>query len=273
MERSAGRFTMPSAMNDSSIQPTDPKRLTVDTVELLHRAAASGRAVFTTSLGVEDMLLGELIVRERLPIEMVTLDTGRLFPETLELLAQAEARWRRRIRVLVPDARRLEQWVAINGINSIRESRAQRQECCAVRKIEPLARALEGATAWVTGLRRDQSDARARIEPVAHDAARGLDKYCPLLEWSVSDVWAWVRAENVPYNPLHDRGFASIGCAACTRAIAPGEPERAGRWWWEQASARECGLHVGGALSPVRGDAAGQGDPFDLPGAAIQSSS
>lgn len=211
---------------------------------ILIRAAARGRAVFTSSFGLEDMVIGELIVRAQLPIEIVTLDTGRLFPQTLDLIDRARVRWRRPVRVLFPKHEAVEHYVVIHGLNGFRESISQRHHCCEIRKVEPLARALNGADAWVTGLRRAQSDARADLAVERHDTARNLVKVNPLVDWTDEDVKAFIDESGVPINPLHAQGFPSIGCAPCTRAVQPGEPARAGRWWWEQDSPRECGLHV-----------------------------
>lgn len=213
-------------------------------LRLLREAAVRGRAVFTTSLGIEDMVLGDLIVRAKLPIEIVTLDTGRLFPETYELLERAQAAWRRPIRVLFPRHEAVEHYVRVHGINAFRDSVVERRTCCEIRKLEPLGRALDGADAWVTGLRREQSDARSRLAAIEHDASRGIDKFNPLVDWSDAELDAYVARHAVPVSPLHAQGFPSIGCAPCTRAVAPGEPARAGRWWWENEGPRECGLHL-----------------------------
>jgi phosphoadenosine phosphosulfate reductase len=207
------------------------------------RARLSGRIVFTTSFGLEDQAIGHAIFTQRLPIEVVTLDTGRLFPETHEVWAETERRYGVTIRSVHPDHRGLEQLIAEQGIGGFRESIAARQACCGVRKVEPLRRALAGAAAWITGLRADQSGARADTRYLAHDPVRRLIKISPLADWSRERVADYVKAETIPYNALHDRGFLSIGCAPCTRAVKPGEPERAGRWWWEQEDKKECGLH------------------------------
>jgi len=214
------------------------------TLETLREAEALAPAAFATSLGVEDMLLLDLIARHRLKIEVFTLDTGRLAAETHDLIARAEEACRLRIRVYVPDAPALEQYVRVNGINGFYVSKAQRQDCCEVRKIGPLTRALAGKQCWIAGLRREQSDARSGVERREDDRRFGLVKFNPLVDWTEQDVWDYVRELGVPYNALHDQGYPSIGCAPCTRAIKPGEPARAGRWWWEQDAQKECGLHV-----------------------------
>ncbi len=214
------------------------------TLETLTEAAHSAPAVFATSLGVEDMVLLDLIAGNSLKIEAFTLDTGRLAQETHELIARAEERYRRRIRVYFPQTEAVEQYVRINGINGFYLSKPQRQDCCGIRKLEPLRRALAGKAAWVTGLRREQSEARADVARREDDRSFGLVKFNPLIEWTEQEVWDYVRAHDVPTSRLHDQGYPSIGCAPCTRAVQPGEPARAGRWWWEADSAKECGLHV-----------------------------
>jgi phosphoadenosine phosphosulfate reductase len=218
--------------------------LTALAVANLQQAQGSGKAVFTSSFGLEDMVIGELIAQHQFNIEIATLDTGRLYPETYELIEAARLRWRRPIRVLSPQAAQLEHFVSVYGINGFRESKTVRAHCCEIRKLEPLERALQDAKAWVTGLRRSQSEQRTSLAAVQADAPRGLVKFSPLLEWSETDVWQFIRANKIPYNPLHDAGFPSIGCAPCTRAVLPGEHPRSGRWWWESDQTRECGLHL-----------------------------
>jgi phosphoadenosine phosphosulfate reductase len=202
-----------------------------------------GRIVFTTSFGLEDQAIAHAIFTEDLPIDVITLDTGRLFAQTYELWSSTEGRYGRRIRALYPERRSVEAFVAQHGIDGFRLSIAARQACCAVRKVEPLGRALDGASGWITGLRAEQSLERAATPYAAVDAVRGLVKVNPLFDWTRERVAAFVREHGVPINPLHDQGFLSIGCAPCTRAIKPGESERAGRWWWEQDDKKECGLH------------------------------
>ncbi len=214
------------------------------TIALLQQAQASAPAVFSTSLGLEDMVLIDLIVKHAPSIQIFTLDTGRLHPETLALLAATEAHYNKRITVYVPQTHALEHYVRLNGINGFYDSVAQRQDCCAVRKVEPLSRALAGQRAWVTGLRREQAASRAHLSEVSFDAQHQLTKFNPLLEWTLADIEAYIREHQVPVNPLHAQGYPSIGCAPCTRAIGPGEDVRAGRWWWESADKKECGLHV-----------------------------
>ncbi len=208
-------------------------------VETDHRPAA-----LATSFGAEDMVLLDLIARDGLAIDVFTLDTGRLPRETHALLAEARRRYGIDIEVYTPRPESVAAYAEQYGADGFYDSVEARHACCAVRKVEPLGRALAGRKAWVTGLRRDQSETRAAVPEIAFDAVRGLWKASPLADWTDADVWAYVRAHDVPYNALHDRGYPSIGCEPCTRAVKPGEHPRAGRWWWEQEGARkECGLH------------------------------
>lgn len=217
------------------------------------RQAVEGRIVFTTSLGLEDQVLTHLIWSQDLAIDVVTLDTGRLFPETYGLWAETEARYGRRIAGYFPDQGATERLVRDQGINGFYASVEARKACCGVRKVEPLGQALAGASAWVTGLRADQSVNRGSTRFFSVDEGHGLIKANPLLDWSRQQALAFAVAEGVPLNPLHDAGFVSIGCAPCTRAIQPGEAERAGRWWWEDEDRKECGLHVAADGRLVRG--------------------
>ncbi len=207
-------------------------------------ASLPGRAVFTTSLGIEDQVITAAIGEHRLDVDVVTLETGRLFPETLALIAETEERYGLSIRRYHPDAADIEAYAAKYGMNGFYESVEARHACCGVRKLKPLAKALEGASFWITGLRRGQSGNRATTPFAEYDAERNLIKINPLADWSIEDIKAFVENHAVPVNPLHGKGYPSIGCEPCTRAIKPGEPERAGRWWWEQDEKRECGLHV-----------------------------
>jgi len=222
----------------------------VDAVDR-HRPAA-----FASSFGVEDMVILDLIDRLAIDVDVFTLDTGRLHEETHALIAQARARYGRPIRVLVPDAAELESYLAVHGSNAFYDSVELRKRCCEIRKLAPLRRALAGKALWITGLRRGQSAARADADVLGYDEVNGLMKLSPLVDWSEADVQAYVERHDVPVNALHARGFPSIGCAPCTRAVQPGEDPRAGRWWWEQAGARECGLHVGADGRLVRASAA-----------------
>jgi phosphoadenosine phosphosulfate reductase len=207
------------------------------------RSLVRGRIVFTTSFGIEDQAITHAILHQALGIDVVTLDTGRLFPETYEIWAQTERRYGQRIAAFSPDRTSVESLIARQGIDGFYDSVENRQACCAVRKVESLRRALAGATAWITGLRIEQSAERAEISFATFEHAYNLVKVHPLFDYTREQVVAFVRDHSVPYNVLHDRGFLSIGCAPCTRAVTPGEPERAGRWWWEHEEKKECGLH------------------------------
>jgi phosphoadenosine phosphosulfate reductase len=206
--------------------------------------AAFAPATFASSFGAEDMVILDLLHRLALQVEVFTLDTGRLHEETHALLAAARTRYGAPIRVLHPDAAELEAFVAAHGSNAFYDGIELRKRCCEVRKTRPLRRALQGKRLWITGLRREQSVTRADVPVLAHDGVHGLMKLNPLADWSDAEVWAYLRRFDVPVNALHARGFPSIGCAPCTRAVQPGEDPRSGRWWWEQAATRECGLHM-----------------------------
>lgn len=209
----------------------------------LARRRIAGRLVFTTSFGLEDQAIVDAIFTQKLAIEVVTLDTGRLFPETYDTWARTEAQYGRRIAALAPDGAALETLLADGGVTGFRHSVKARQRCCGVRKVVPLGRALEGAQGWITGLRSEQSANRIATPLAAYEPARALIKLNPLADWSRSDLEAHIMQNGIPYNVLHDRGFVSVGCAPCTRAIRLGEAERAGRWWWEDDARKECGLH------------------------------
>lgn len=204
--------------------------------------AYPGRVTFSTSLGEEDQVITDAIARQDLNIRVFTLDTGRLFDETYALLERTRQRYGHRIDVYFPDTADIEHLVTEKGPYSFRESVANRRECCHLRKVVPLRRALRGASVWITGLRSEQSPHRQHLPLAAWDPDYGLLKVNPLQRWSDSDLRAYLERHNVPVNPLHARGFVSIGCAPCTRAILPGEHPRDGRWWWESSS-KECGLH------------------------------
>ncbi|HEY8512894.1 MAG TPA: phosphoadenylyl-sulfate reductase [Cyclobacteriaceae bacterium] len=201
-----------------------------------------GTIKFSSAFGEEDQVITHLIATNNLPITIFTLDTGRLFQETYELMDRTRARYRITVDTYFPDAADVEQLVRTKGFNSFYESVENRKECCFIRKVKPLRRALQGATVWVTGLRAGQSANRQTFQVVEWDADLQLVKYNPLLHWSFDEMQAFIKANKIPVNSLHAKGFASIGCAPCTRAILPGEDIRAGRWWWEQTQ-KECGLH------------------------------
>ncbi len=198
--------------------------------------------VFSSSLGQEDQVITDALVKQHLPVRIFTLDTGRLFNETYELLEKTNARYKINIQVYFPEAADVEKFVNTKGINAFYESVENRKECCYIRKVKPLNRALEGADIWITGLRSEQSDNRKGMSILEWDEARKLYKFNPLIHWSYQQMLDYIKDYSVPYNPLHDKGYISIGCAPCTRAIGPGEDPRSGRWWWE-TSQKECGLH------------------------------
>jgi phosphoadenosine phosphosulfate reductase len=205
-------------------------------------------AAIASSFGVEDVVLIDLAARHAPRMRVFTLDTGRLHPETYEVMEEVRRRYRVRIESWFPERAAVEELVREKGHFSFRLSVADRKECCAIRKVEPLRRALQGCAAWVTGLRREQSVTRTGVEVLEIDEAHGgIAKLNPLAAWSEAQVWEYARERHLPTNALHGRGFPSIGCAPCTRAIAPGEDPRAGRWWWEAPEQKECGLHPRGA--------------------------
>lgn len=213
--------------------------------EILAWAAAQfpGKIRFATSLGLEDQVLTDMISRLSLPISIFTLDTGRLFQETYELIERTQERYKLPIDICFPETAEVRAMVREHGINLFRQSVELRKMCCGVRKIHPLKQALAGQDAWVVGLRREQSVTRTDMNAVEWDAGNGLVKVSPLIDWTEKQARDYIKANQVPYNPLHDQNFPSIGCASCTRAVAPGENIRAGRWWWEQPEHKECGLH------------------------------
>jgi phosphoadenosine phosphosulfate reductase len=202
-----------------------------------------GKVVFSTSLGQEDQVITQLIASQNLPIQIFSLDTGRLFPETLELLSRTESKYKTRIKVYYPETASVEKLVSDIGINGFYDSVENRKSCCFVRKVEPLKRALAGNEVWVTGLRAEQSANRSDMKRIEWDEANQIIKFNPLLHWTFDQMIDYISEHKIPYNPLHNQGFVSIGCAPCTRAILQGEDARAGRWWWED-SKKECGLHA-----------------------------
>ena len=218
-------------------------RIEAASASLAEIASTHSPAVLASSFGAEDMVLVDLIARNALPIGIFTLDTGRLPEQTLALIDRVRDRYVIPVDVYSPDAARLEPFVRTHGVNAFYQSVDLRRTCCAIRKTEPLARALAGKKAWITGLRREQSVTRSEVPYREFDAGHGLAKFNPLIDWSEEDVWAYIRARDVPYNALHDQGYRSIGCAPCTRAVEPDEDVRAGRWWWENPEHKECGLH------------------------------
>jgi phosphoadenosine phosphosulfate reductase len=231
------------AGNASAAQDLPPKSAAV-VDRLRDIAARHAPAVFASSFGAEDMVVIDLIARHALPVRIFTLDTGRLPEETLALIDRTREHYGVPVDIYTPDTRALEAFVGEHGVNAFYRGVELRMGCCAVRKTEPLQRALAGKGAWITGLRRAQSPGRKDLAVEEFDALHGLPKFNPLADWSSDEVWKYVRARRVPYNALHDRDYPSIGCAPCTRAVAPGEDSRAGRWWWEESAPKECGLHL-----------------------------
>jgi phosphoadenosine phosphosulfate reductase len=212
--------------------------------EAIQNFGSQHEITFANSMGAEDMVLTDMILREQLPIEIFSLDTGRLPVETYDLIAETEKTYGTKLKLFFPQAPTVEAYVRSNGINAFYESIELRKGCCYMRKVEPLQRALNGKKAWITGMRAEQSATRTGLPFREYDQNNKLEKYNPLSDWSEQEVWAYIRMFNVPYNKLHDQFYPSIGCAPCTRAIAMGEDVRAGRWWWENADSKECGLHV-----------------------------
>ncbi len=202
-----------------------------------------GKIALSSSMGAEDQVLTDMVMKIDPEIRIFTLDTGRLFYETYELIERTSLRYKKNIEVFFPSPADVERMVNEKGINLFYQSVENRKECCRIRKVEPLKRAFHGLDVWICGLRRDQSATRTNNQLVEWDESNGLIKLNPLINWSEQDVWNYIKAHGVPYNPLHDKGFPSIGCQPCTRAIEPGEDIRAGRWWWEHPETRECGLH------------------------------
>jgi phosphoadenosine phosphosulfate reductase len=224
---------------------SDLHRRVAETSAILERIARDFTpAVFASSLAAEDMVLTDLILKAELPIAIFSLETGRLHAETLAMIDRVKDTYDYDIALFRPDPLAVERYVTQNGLNAFYESVDMRKECCRIRKVEPLGRALAGKRAWITGQRRAQSATRAELAVQEDDLSHAMQKFNPLTDWSEENVWDYLRSNNVPYNALHDRGFPSIGCEPCTRAVQPGEDVRAGRWWWENPESKECGLHV-----------------------------
>lgn len=202
-----------------------------------------GEIAFSTSFGQEDQIITDMIFTAELPILVFTLDTGRHFEETYKVMNQTLSKYNKKIKVCFPDKDQVEKLMTQKGPFSFYESVENRKECCHIRKVEPLQKMLSQASCWITGIRASQSDARHGLKRFSHDASNQVIKYNPLIDWSMDQVNSYLKLNHVPYNVLHDRGFPSIGCAPCTRAVAEGEDIRAGRWWWENNTSKECGLH------------------------------
>ncbi|MBW7900270.1 MAG: phosphoadenylyl-sulfate reductase [Rhodocyclaceae bacterium] len=236
-------MTVNLALDDALIASTADKAAKAKTL-LAEIARDFSPVAFANSLGAEDMVLTDLIVGEKLAIEIFSLDTGRLPAETYDLMARVQEHYGLKLKVFTPRHDLLEAWVREHGINAFYDSVELRKGCCHVRKVEPLQRALAGRKAWITGMRAQQSATRGGLPVRVFDEGNGLEKFNPLADWSEKEVWAYIRQHGVPYNALHDRFYPSIGCAPCTRAVTPGEDVRSGRWWWENPETKECGLHV-----------------------------
>ena len=201
---------------------------------------------FSSSMGAEDQVITAMIAGINPKTRIFTLDTGRLFPETYDLIQSTSDRYKMKIEVLFPDAKKVEAMVSESGVNLFYDSIEKRKHCCQIRKMEPLKRVLSGLQAWISGIRKGQSVTRTSIDTVEWDEANSLVKINPLAHWTEEEVWDFIHQKKVPFHPLHTKSFPSIGCQPCTRAILPGEDIRAGRWWWENPDTRECGLHVKG---------------------------
>ena len=232
----------------SSLEPQGFQERLANTQNILKKIAAQfAPASLASSLAAEDMVLTDLILKggiDTAPLGIFSLETGRLHRETLDMLDTIQTHYGYTVEVYRPQAEAVEGYVAQYGLNGFYESVEARKECCRVRKVEPLGSALQGKRAWITGQRRAQSSTRAELAVQEHDAAHGIEKFNPLADWSEEDVWYYLRHYQVPYNALHDKGYPSIGCEPCTRAVQAGEDVRAGRWWWENPESKECGLHV-----------------------------
>ncbi|WP_276362891.1 phosphoadenylyl-sulfate reductase [Daejeonella sp. H1SJ63] len=201
------------------------------------------QVVFSTSFGWEDQVISHMIFSNKLPIKVFTLETGRLFPETYYVWNRTLEKYATHIHAFYPDTEAVEKMVSTKGPSSFYDSVENRKECCGIRKVEPLKRALAGNSLWITGIRAEQSMNREHMLSVEWDEANQIHKFHPIFDWTLDQVKEYIKEHNIPYNPLHDKGFPSIGCAPCTRAVKEGEDFRAGRWWWEDQSKKECGLH------------------------------
>ncbi|MCU0455648.1 MAG: phosphoadenylyl-sulfate reductase [Bacteroidales bacterium] len=216
---------------------------TEESLELL-ASRFPGKVVFTTSFGIEDQVITHIIAINEIPVEIITLDTGRLFPQAYKVFSETVKKYNIPIKVFFPEQSSIEKMVSEKGPFSFYYSIENRIECCNIRKVIPLNRALKGKEVWISGIRAEQSDNRSKMGNIEYDARRNLFKFYPLFDWSYKQVKDFVNKNNIPYNILHDKGFVSIGCEPCTRAIKPGENFRSGRWWWESSNGKECGLHV-----------------------------
>ena len=230
-------------INDSLIKTIDEKSKKVisliqKNIEKLHSVA------FANSLGAEDMVIVDLIQKNKLHVEIFSIDTGRLPSETYHLIQEVEDKYQFKIKIYFPNQEKVESYVNLNGINAFYNSLDLRKSCCGIRKVEPLNRALKDKKAWITGMRQEQSQTRQTLQEEEFDEAHQSQKLNPLSSWSENEIWAYIKINEVPYNALHDQFYPSIGCDPCSRAISEGEDVRAGRWWWEDPQNKECGLHI-----------------------------
>jgi phosphoadenosine phosphosulfate reductase len=225
-------------LNDQLAGKTIDERLEILASEF------KGKIIFTTSFGIEDQVITHKIFNNNLDINIVTLDTGRLFPETYEVFSQTILKYNKKINVYFPDYLSVEELVTEKGPFSFYNSRENREECCKIRKVVPLSRALAGMECWISGIRASQSDNRGNMSDLEYDTDKKLYKFHPLFDWSFEDVENYIKEHNVPYNSLHDKGYMSIGCEPCTRAVIKGQDFRSGRWWWENDGPKECGCHL-----------------------------
>jgi phosphoadenosine phosphosulfate reductase len=232
-------------LNDSILSLQDRiTQLTIPEAIRLLVTEAPGGVTFSTSFSMEDQVITDFISLAQVPVSIFTLDTGRLFPETYSTWSRTLEHYGITIDPYYPEAEKIQEFVREYGPNSFYESVDRRKQCCYIRKVEPLKKALAGKAVWITGLRAEHSPNRSDMQLLEWDESNSVLKYNPLLHWSTAEVWQYINEFTIPYNPLHDRGFISIGCAPCTRAVKPGEDFRAGRWWWEDQTKKECGLHV-----------------------------
>jgi phosphoadenosine phosphosulfate reductase len=225
-------------LNDKLADKTIDERLEILATEF------KGKIIFTTSFGIEDQVITHKIFTNNLDIKVVTLDTGRLFPETYEVFSHTILKYNKKINVYFPDYISVEELVTEKGPFSFFDSRENREECCRIRKVVPLSRALAGMECWISGIRAGQSDNRGNMSDLEYDTDKKLFKFHPLFDWSYEDVENYIKEYNVPYNALHDKGYLSIGCEPCTRAVIKGQDFRSGRWWWENDGPKECGCHI-----------------------------
>ncbi|CAG4885025.1 Thioredoxin-dependent 5'-adenylylsulfate reductase [Georgfuchsia toluolica] len=231
-------------LDDIELLATVDRQAEAVTTLLTTIASDYAPATLAAGMGVEGMVLTDIIMRNKLPIEIFSLDTGRLPAETYDLMQRLKRHYGLTLKIFFPRHDLVESYVREHGINAFYESVELRKACCHARKVEPLKRALAGKKAWITGMRAEQSETRTELPVQFYDAANGLEKFNPLVGWTEAEVWTYVKTRDVPYSRLHDKGYPSIGCAPCTRAVAPGEHVRSGRWWWEDPSGKECGIHV-----------------------------